>query len=134
MAKIPKCTEGVRFLLSTLAFLLFSSCANRHFEVVAEGPPGDAPHYVELLDGVQLATLHFSPGLYSFYAVDDFGYYYRAPRKVVEHTAGTSAFHSGGLYVSKKSPKRLRGYVYMAGGLTHVGDLTHAHYEFRDDL
>ena len=120
-------------LISIVSLFLLASCANRHFEVVAEGPPGDAPHSVEMLREARVATLHFPPGGYTFYAVDDLGYYYRAPQKIVEHTGGASVMHNGGVYLSKKTPKKLRGYVYMAGGLTHVGDLTRAHYEFRDD-
>ena len=122
----------LRFLLSTFAFLLFTGCANHHFQVVAEAPPADAPHYVDLAAGVQIATLHFPPGPYSFYAVDDAGYYYRAPRQIAEHRGSIPVLHNGGIYVSKGRPKRLRGYVYMAGGITHVGNLTRAHYEFRD--
>jgi hypothetical protein len=121
----------LRFLLS-LAFLLCSGCANHHFQVVAEGPPSDAPHYLDLETGVQVATLHFPPGTYSFYAVDDVGYYYRAPRQIPEHRGGSSVLHDGGIYVSKSSPKRLRGYVYIAGAISHVGNLTRAHYEFHD--
>ncbi len=120
------------FLFLGLSYFLLTSCANRHFEVVAEGPPGNVPHYVELFAGTQVATLHFPPGPYSFYAVDDLGCYYRAPRKILEHTGGNSVFHDGGIYVSNQSPKKLRAYVYMAGGITQFGNLTRAHYEFRD--
>ena len=89
-------------------------------------------HYVDLMADAQIATLHFPAGAYSFYALDEAGYYYRAPRKIAEHRGGSSVTHDGGLYVSKGNPKRLRGYVYMAGGITHVGNLTSARYEFRD--
>src|SRR3954470_12586316 len=124
----PTC---IHFLLSTLAFLLLS-CANHHFQVVAEGPPANSAHYLDLSKDVQVATLHFPAGAYSFYAVDDLGYYYRAPRKVLEHTSGIFVSRDGGIYVTKKRPQRLRGYVYMAGGLTHVGNLTRTQHDFRD--
>jgi len=124
--------NGAGFLLSTLAFLLSSACANHHFRVPAEGPPSDAPHYVDLLSEKQVATLHFPPGSYSFYAVDDAGYYYRAPRKIVEHTGGSSILHNGGIFMNKRDPKKLRGYIYLAGALTHVGNLSRTRHEFRD--
>ena len=98
-----------------------------------EGPPSTAPRYVELQEEKQIATLHFPAGAYSFYAEDDAGYYYRAPGRIIEHRGRNSVAHQGGLYVNKRNPKRLRGYIYLAGGLTHVGDLSHAHYEFRDE-
>ncbi len=114
------------------ASLLLTSCANQHFRVPAEGPPSDAPRYVELLSETQVATLHFPPGPYSFYAVDDMGYYYRAPRKILEHTGGGSVPCNGGIFVSKRDPRKLRGYVYLAGALTHVGNLSRARHELRD--
>jgi hypothetical protein len=88
---------------------------------------------VDLAAGVQIATLHFPPGAYSFYAADDAGYYYRAPDKITENRAASPVLHNGGIYLSKSAPKKLRGYVYMAGGITHVGNLTHASYQLRDE-
>lgn len=116
------------------ALLLLSSCANHHFRVAspAEGPEADAPRAVELLAEKQIATLHFPPGEYSFYAVDDVGYYYRAPTKIKEHTGGGSIFRNGGIYLSKKNPGKMRGYVYLSGALTHVGDLSRVPHEFRN--
>jgi hypothetical protein len=119
-------------ITAAAAALLLASCANRHFHVPAEGPPSDAPRYVDLLAETQVATLHFPPGSYSFYAVDDVGYYYRAPRKVIQHTGGSSVLRNGGIYLSKRDPTKIRGYIYLAGGLTHVGDLSRARHEFRN--
>jgi hypothetical protein len=127
---IQRTYTGVNVLAA--ASLLLTSCANQHFRVPAEGPPSDAPRYVELLSETQVATLHFPPGPYSFYAVDDMGYYYRAPRKILEHTGGGSVPCNGGIFVSKRNPRKLRGYVYLAGALTHVGDLSRARHELRD--
>jgi hypothetical protein len=118
------------FLLSLP--LSLASCANHHFRVPAEGPPSNAPRYVELQEEKQIATLHFPAGAYSFYAEDDVGYYYRAPRQVVEHSGRRSVAHQGGLYLDKRNPKKLRGYIYLAGGLTHVGDLSRVKHEPRD--
>jgi hypothetical protein len=124
--------KAKRFLLSNLAFLLCSACANHHFHVPAEGPPSDAPRFVELRADRQVATLHFPAGTYSFYAVDNVGYYYRAPRKIIQRTGGASVPRNGGIFVSKRDPKRLRGYIFFAGALTHVGNLSDAPHEFRD--
>jgi hypothetical protein len=128
----PARLRGLSLALPLLGIVLFSGCANHHFQVVAEGPPNDAPHYLDLSAGVQIATLHFPPGAYSFYAVDDAGYYYRAPGGIAEHRGARPSLHNGGIYVSKSSPKKLRGYIYIAGSLTHVGNLSHARYQFRD--
>jgi hypothetical protein len=106
------------------AILLFSGCANHHFRVPAEGPPPASPPYVELLADKQVATLHFPAGLYSFYAVDDTGSYYRAPRSIIQRTGGASVARRGGVFLSRQNPKKLRGYIFFAGALTHVGDLS----------
>jgi hypothetical protein len=100
--------------------------------VPAEGPTSNAPRNVELFAETQVATLHFPAGVYSFYALDDVGYYYRAPRKIVQHTGGSSVLRDGGIYVNKRNPRKLRGYVYLSGALTHVGDLSRARHQFRD--
>jgi hypothetical protein len=117
------------FLISTF---LLCSCANHHFRVPAEGPPANAPRYVELLHEKQIATLHFPAGLYSFYAVDDTGIYYQSPRPIVQRTAGSSVTHKGGIFVSSRHRGKLRGYIYYAGALTHVGDLSRTPHQFRD--
>ncbi len=121
-----------RFLLPTFIFLLCTSCANHHFRVATEAPSANVPRYLELESAVQLATLHFPAGPYVFYAADDAGYYYRAPRQLVQHTGGASVMRNGGIYVSKRNANKLRGYVMMPGGLTHVGDLSKSRHEFRD--
>jgi hypothetical protein len=128
------CTKRLRFLLSNLTFLLCASCANHHYHVAApaEGPGNGAPRYVELLGETRVATLHFPAGLYSFYAVDDVGYYYRSRQKVVEHSRGSSILHNGGIYVNKRNMKKLRGYVYLGGALVHVGDFSRIKYELHD--
>lgn len=116
-------------------YLLFStflfSCANSHFRLASGGPPQNTPRYVELLREKQVATLHFPTGFYSFYAIDDKGFYYRAPRPVIQHTGAGSVFRNGGIFVNRRNPKRLRGYVFYAGALTHVGDLSRVPHQFR---
>jgi len=112
---------------------LLSSCAGgRHLHAIpAEGPP-PAPRYLELDSEVHVATLHFPAGVYTLNAVDKIGYYYGAPRKIAEHIGAGSAWHNGGIFVSKRNPAKLRGYVYRAGALTHVGNFPHAKHELHD--
>src|SRR5438552_18846655 len=105
-------TKAQRLLLSTLAFLLCSSCANHHFRISADGPPPTSPHYVELLADKQVATLHFPAGIYSFYAVDDTGSYYRTPRPILQHTRGGSVPVNGGIYLSKRIRRQLLRYIF----------------------
>jgi len=79
-----------------------------------------------------VATLHFPAGIYTLNAVDKIGYYYQAPRKIIEHTASWSLPSDGGIFVSKRNPQKLRGYVFRTGTLTHVGNLSRTKYAFRD--
>ncbi|HJT81536.1 MAG TPA: hypothetical protein VJ719_10095 [Chthoniobacterales bacterium] len=118
------------FLLSTLAFLL-SSCANQHFRVPAEGPPPAAPRSVELLREKQIANLHFPAGVYSFYAMDDKGFYYQSTRPIVQHGTGSSSIRQGGVFVNRRHLNKLRGYVFLAGAITHVGDLSRVPHQYR---
>jgi len=124
--------EAILFPPIALVSLIFSACANHHFSVPAEGPPTDIPTHFVLLSDKQVATLHFPAGTYTFYARDDAGYYYRAPRKIIQHHPGGSQSHSGGVFVSKRDRKKIRGYIFLAGGLTHVGDLSRARYQFEN--
>jgi hypothetical protein len=131
LGKPGRCFASVT---ATLAFLLCSACTGgRHFEVVAEGPPRNAPQYVVVTREPQVATLHFPTGIYRFYAVDDAGFYYRAPEQILEHASGGSIPLKGGVYVSKRQPSVVRPFVYRAGALTHVGKLKRGTYEFHDE-
>lgn len=98
--------------------------------IPAEGPAPTA-HYLELESEASAATLHFPAGLYTLYASDSNGYYYRAPRKIIQHTGAGSVSHTGGIYVRKRNPDNLRGYVYIAGALTHVGNFSGVAHQFR---
>jgi hypothetical protein len=98
--------------------------------IPAEGPPPTA-QYLELESEAAAATLHFPAGFYTLYATDSTGYYYRAPRKIIQHTGGGSVPHEGGMYVRKNNPGNLRGYVYIAGALTHVGNFSNVEHRFR---
>jgi hypothetical protein len=90
-----------------------------------------APPFIELRANVSAATIHFPRGLYSLETQDQQGYYYRAPGKVYEHSFGGGYGHEGGIFVSRRDQRKLRGYVIMPGGLTHVGNLSRADYQYR---
>ena len=116
-------------LLNVLLAFLISSCAgSSHPRLISpsEGPP--MRRYLELSREKQIATLHFPAGLYTLDAVDKIGYYYRAPRKIREGYA----MRDGGIFVSKRDPNKLRGYVFRAGAITHVGNLSGVKHRFVD--
>jgi hypothetical protein len=127
-----KRTSIAAVMTAALAFLMSGCAGGRHYHVVAEGPGESAAHYLELGKPASVATLHFPAGVYTLQAADDVGWYYRAPRKVLQHTGGASVPRSGGIYVNKRNPRKMRGYVYLAGGLIHIGDLSRARHEFRN--
>ena len=114
------------FLILTSSFLLFACAGSQHPRLISpsEGPP--SRHYLELYREKQIATLHFPAGIYTLEAADKIGYYYRAPRKVRE----SYALLDGGIFVSKRDPQKLRGYVLRAGTLTHVGNLSRVQHRF----
>jgi len=119
-------------LFAAASVLLLTSCASHHFRVIRSGETVTAPRYLELRSEASVATLHFPSGLYSLYAVDKIGHYYRAPRSIVEHTGAGAVPHNGGIFVSKRSRTYLRGYVFRAGALTHLGNLSRTPHVFHD--
>ncbi|HEY6069764.1 MAG TPA: hypothetical protein VIU85_00215 [Chthoniobacterales bacterium] len=121
------------FLLVTGPFLLFACAGSPHPQPVSpsEGSVG-TPRYLELDSTKQVATLHFPAGVYALSAVDKIGYYYRAPRKIGERVGSRSVGLDGGIFVSKRDPQKLRGYVYRAGAITHVGNFSHAKHRLFD--
>jgi len=96
----------------------------------SEGPI--SPRYLEIYSEPHAATLHFPAGVYTLNAVDKIGCYYRAPRKIAEHFGGGSLWREGGIFVSKRDPQKLRGYVYRAGTITQVGNFSGVKHAFRD--
>ena len=38
----------------------------------------------------------------------------------------------GGIFVNKRDPNKLRGYVWRAGAITHVGNLSGVKHHFVD--
>ena len=98
---------------------------------VDPGAMTSAPPFIEVLSQTSAGTLHFPTGLYTLDSEDAKGYYYRAPRKVYQRSFSGRLPHDGGIFVSKRNQRKLRGYVIMPSGLTHVGNLSGANYEFR---
>ena len=120
------------FLLSTLAFLLPSCAGSSHPRLVTPSEGPISPRYLEIYSEPHAATLHFPAGVYTLNAVDKIGYYYRAPRKVAERIGSGSLWREGGISVSKRDPQKLRGYVYRAGAITHVGNFSGVKHAFRE--
>ena len=115
-----------------LTALLLTGCGGtdrRHS--VNSAATASTPAFIELRSEISAGTLHFPPGLYRLDSEDGKGYYYRAPRKVYQRSFSGRLPHDGGIFVSKRNQRKLRGYVIMPGGLTHVGNLSGADYEFR---
>lgn len=111
--------------------LLLPSCGGRNFRATSPAQTSSAPPYLELRSEHSAGTLHFPRGIYVLSAVDDKGYYYRAPRRIVQHSFSGGLPFDGGIFAEKRDRRRLRGYVIMPGGLTHVGNLSRADYEYR---
>ncbi len=120
------------FLLSTLAFLLSSCAGSSHPRLVTPSEGPISPRYLEIYSEPHAATLHFPAGVYTLNAADKIGYYYRAPRKIAERIGSGSLWREGGIFVSKRDPQKLRGYVYRAGTITHVGNFSGVKHAFRD--
>src|SRR4051812_32293924 len=108
---------------------LFLSCAgSQHPRVVAPNEAAAAPRYLELSREVKVNTLHFPSGTYRLHSTDAIGYYYRTPRGVIQGGIGGPHMRDGGIFVSKRDPKKLRGYVMVAGGVSHVGNFSNVKY------
>ena len=114
--------------------ILLSSCAgSSHPRLVSPSEGPIAPRYLEIYHELHAATLHFPAGVYTLNAADKIGYYYRAPQKIAEHAGTGSLGREGGIFVSKRHPEKLRGYVFRAGTITHVGNFSGAKHQFVDE-
>jgi hypothetical protein len=120
------------FLILTSYFLLCGCAGSSHPRLVAPSEGPVAPRYLQLYSGKQIATLHFPAGVYTLNAVDKIGYYYRAPRKIAERFGSGSVWLNGGIFVSKRDPQKLRGYVWRAGAITHVGNFSRIEHRLFD--
>jgi len=122
----------MRRVTGLVVALFLTSCAgSHHFRTTNAAETTSTPPYLELRSDHSVGTLHFPRGIYVLDAVDDAGYYYRAPRKIVQHSFSGNLLHNGGIFVAKRDQKNLRGYVILASGLTHVGNLSRTDHEFR---
>jgi hypothetical protein len=115
--------------LTSVLFLAGCGGADRRHSVNPAATT--AARYVELLSETSAGTIHFPRGLYSLESEDHHGYYYRAPGKVYQRSFSGRLPHDGGIFVSKQNQRKLRGYVVMPAGVTHVGNLSGANYQFR---
>lgn len=120
------------FLILTSSFLLFACAGSSHPRAVSAMDAGRTPRYLEIYSEQRAATLHFPAGVYTLSAADKIGYYYRAPQKIAEHAGAGSLGREGGIFVSKRNPQKLRGYVFRAGTITHVGNFSHAKHRLFD--
>ncbi|MEY2564529.1 MAG: hypothetical protein QOH88_2722 [Verrucomicrobiota bacterium] len=124
--------RAIGFVGSFFVALLLSACGgNQHFRATTAGETTSAPPYLELRAARSAGTLHFPPGIYVLNAVDDKGYYYRSPQRIAEHSFSRGISYDGGIFAEKRNRRKLRGYVIAPYGLTHVGNLSGADYEFR---
>jgi len=132
MEVVPSRVRAIAIVTSLAITLLLGACGGGHFRVTNPAETTSTPPYLELRSQRSVGTLHFPPGAYVLHAVDDKGYYYQAPSKIIQHSFSGGRSFTGGIFVEKRDRRRLRGYVIMPGGLTHVGDLSQADHEFRD--
>src|SRR5438552_619092 len=110
--------------LTLLIMLLFAGCGGTDRRRPVTASATNAAPFLELRSNASAGTIHFPAGLYHLESQDQNGFYYRAPSKVYQHSFGGGYGHEGGIFVSKRDRRKLRGYVIMAGGLTHIGDLS----------
>jgi hypothetical protein len=125
-------TRATAALAALLAALLLTGCGGTdRRQSISPAGTTSVPPYLELRKKISPGTLHFPTGLYVLDSEDGNGYYYRAPRKIIQRSFAGGYPRDGGIFVSKRDQRKLRGYVIMPGGLTHVGNLSRADYEFR---
>ena len=125
--------RSVQFFLILASSFLLSSCAgSSHPRLVTPSEGPIAPRFLELYREKQVATLHFPAGIYTLNATDKIGYYYRAPHKIAERLGSGSVGLEGGIFVSKREPQKLRGYVWRAGAIAHVGNLSRVQHRLFD--
>jgi hypothetical protein len=116
-------------VLTTVLFV--SACGGTDRRHNVNPAATTAAPFLELLSETSAGTIHFPRGLYSLDSEDHHGYYYRAPGKLYQRSFSGRLPHDGGIFVSKQNQKKLRGYVVMPSGVTHVGNLSGANYQFR---
>ena len=112
-------------LLAATAALLLNSCASRPVQQFASPPQA-----LVLQETASRGTIHYPAGTYTYESEDSAGYYYRAPRSVRQHSFGGSYPHEGGVFVLKRDPQRLRGYIVLGNERRKLGNLSGVPHEF----
>jgi hypothetical protein len=111
-----------RFVALLIVLLALAACAgDRTLHRVGITEQDGAPTQLQLARSRSLGTLHFPAGTYVRYAADRTGWYYQAPRKIIQHSWGGSVGYSGGLFIDRRDPNKTRGYIVWDAGLTKVG-------------
>ena len=124
--------ETMRAGVTAVALSILTACGGSpHPRTISDAAATNVPAFIELRREVRANTLHFPAGVYALSSSDKIGYYYRAPRKVLQHAAGSPCPREGGIFVSKRNQDKLRGYVYLGGAVVHVGNFSRADYAFR---
>ena len=123
--------RAARLVLMLTALFFAAGCGGSDRRQRVNPAATNAPPAIELLSNISTGTIHFPRGLYSLESEDQNGYYYRAPVKLYQRSFSGALSHDGGIFVSKRNQRKLRGYVVMPGGVTHVGNLSGANYQFR---
>lgn len=121
-----------RLIVVTMSILLVSCGGSLHPPAAGPGVMASMPHFLEVSSGTRVASLRFPAGTYSLVSADKIGYYYRAPRAVMQQSGDGLFARNGGIFVSKRDARKIRGYVYLAGGVTHVGNFSHLPHQFHD--
>jgi len=119
-------------VLCLTAGLGLSGCGGRHLHATTAAETRATPRFLELRSEMSANTLHFPRGTYVLDSADAKGFYYRSPRKISQRSFSGGLGRDGGIFVAKRDRRKLRGYVIMPGGLTHIGNFSGADYEFRD--
>ena len=115
------------FSAAAAATLLLAGCASSRQVRQFDTPP----QFLELQESASRGTLHFPQGTYTFESEDSTGYYYRAPRSVRQHSFGGSYPYDGGIFVLRRDPQRIRGYILIGGERRKLGNLSDTRHEFR---
>lgn len=122
----------VPVFISVLAIVLASCAGSSHPQVLTPNEPAPAPRFVDFYSEMKVGTLHFPAGVYRLHSTDKIGYYYRTPRGVIQRTLAGPLLRDGGIFVSKRTPTKLRGYVIVAGSVSHVGNLSKKRHRFHN--
>jgi hypothetical protein len=130
---MSKSHRGVTGAVLILCLFILAGCGGSdRRRPVNPAATSTVARFIELRSDTSAGTIHFLRGLYSLESEDQNGYYYRAPVKVYERSFSGRIGHDGGIFVSKRNLRKLRGYVVMPYGATHVGNLSGADYQFRN--